>query len=131
MAGATYRWGVDRSGAATQNLGVLSGELQQCQDVLAAVISARLSNVLCPAVDVVVGEVEIVRGATAGEEHGAKKRKTHADDVVDKDAPRHERRLHHYARPLVDPGDPFLSFGRLYIFVHDSDPLTLFFRRPS
>jgi len=116
VASATYRWGVDRSGAAQQNLSVLSGELQQCQDVISNVISARLSNVLCPAVDVVVGEVEIVRGATSGEENGAmaapatahgpaKKRKMNADGSHDGDmAPRHnERRLHHYTRPLVDP----------------------------
>ena len=45
---ATYRWGVDRSGASQQNLSVVSAELQQCQDVISNVVSARLSNLLCP-----------------------------------------------------------------------------------
>ena len=62
VSSATYQWGVDRSGASQQNLSVMSSELQQCQEVITSVVSGRLSNVLCPAVDVLVGRVEIVRG---------------------------------------------------------------------
>lgn len=40
----------------------MNSELQQCQEVISSVVSGRLSNVLCPAVDVLVGRVEIVRG---------------------------------------------------------------------
>lgn len=66
VSSATYQWGVDRSGASQQNLSVMSSELQQCQEVITSVVSGRLSNVLCPAVDVLVGRVEIVRGVGDG-----------------------------------------------------------------
>lgn len=66
VSSATYQWGVDRSGASQQNLSVMSSELQQCQEVITSVVSGRLSNVLCPAVDVLVGRVEIVRGSDGG-----------------------------------------------------------------
>ncbi|KAL7471314.1 hypothetical protein ACHAXS_011615 [Conticribra weissflogii] len=68
VSSATYQWGVDRSGASQQNLAVMSSELQQCQEVIGSVVSSRLSNVLCPSVDVLVGKVEIVRegGFVAG-----------------------------------------------------------------
>jgi len=69
VSSATYQWGVDRSGASQQNLAVMSSELQQCQEVISSVVSSRLSNVLCPSVDVLVGKVEIVReGGFAGDE---------------------------------------------------------------
>lgn len=103
VSSATYRWGVDRSGASQQNLGVMSAELQTCQDVISTVVSARLSNVLCPAVDVLIGEIEIVRGAEGegGEEKSsAKKRKLNADRLSTSNS---ERRINHYKRPLVDP----------------------------
>jgi len=116
---AAYNWGVDRSGASTQNLGVLSAELQQCQDVISNVVSARLSNVLCPAVDVLIGEVEIVREEANSEEDGeeaaplstntpAKKRKLNEDRLsataaTNGTAKHNERRINHYTRPLVDP----------------------------
>lgn len=62
VGSATYQWGVDRSGASQQNLGVMVAELQTCQEMISSGVSGRLSNVLCPAVDVMVGEVEIIRG---------------------------------------------------------------------
>mmetsp|Transcript_23826 Transcript_23826/g.51540 ORF Transcript_23826/g.51540 Transcript_23826/m.51540 type:complete len:391 (+) Transcript_23826:92-1264(+) len=123
---ATYRWGVDRSGASQQNLSVMSAELQQCQEVISNVVSARLSNVLCPAVDVVVGEVEVVRTGKGGGdgddnnndsgngnngELATKKRKLNEDRLSTGDGgggnggdgANNERRINHYARPLVDP----------------------------
>ena len=122
VSSATYQWGVDRSGASQQNLTVMNSELQQCQDVIANVISGRLSNVLCPAVDILVGKVEIVRGGgSVVDENGgsSKKRKldttTTADDDSDAMTARldvvsnqnhrasTERRINHYTRPLVDP----------------------------
>jgi len=111
VSSATYKWGVDRSGASQQNLSVMSAELQQCQDVISNVVSARLSNVLCPAVDVLIGEVEIVRDNGGTEENGAepstnnnsKKRKLNEDRLSTNSNANTERRINHYTRPLVDP----------------------------
>ncbi|KAL7539579.1 hypothetical protein ACHAXR_009404 [Thalassiosira sp. AJA248-18] len=106
---ATYRWGVDRSGASQQNLGVMSAELQTCQEIISNVVSARLSNVLCPAVDVLIGEVEIVRGAEGKDDDAdgaaapAKKRKLNEDRLSTATNNNNERRVNHYTRPLVDP----------------------------
>lgn len=127
VSSATYHWGVDRSGASQQNLSVMSAELQQCQDVISSVVSSRLSNVLCPAVDIMVGEIETVKGGGVGggEEDGvgetnvplpdqatappAKRRKLPDDE--DRPPPTassggrggNERRINRYIRPLVDP----------------------------
>jgi len=112
VSSATYRWGVDRSGASQQNLSVMSAELQQCQEVISTVVSARLSNVLCPAVDVMIGEVEIVKGegndsideGDFSAEVPAKKRKLNEDRLsVPTKNTNNERRINHYTRPLVDP----------------------------
>lgn len=54
ISAATYRWGSDRSGAADQNLGVLSAELGNSQEQIQSVVSPRLTNVLAPVVDLVV-----------------------------------------------------------------------------
>lgn len=110
VSSATYKWGVDRSGASQQNLSVMSAELQQCQDVISNVVSARLSNVLCPAVDVMIGEVEIVKASqdNIGEgEKASKKRKLNEDRLAANNTSnntQNERRINHYTRPLVDPG---------------------------
>lgn len=118
VSSATYRWGVDRSGASQQNLSVMSAELQTCQEVISNVVSARLSNVLCPAVDVLIGEVEIVRAEESDDDNGggeadgkaaaptpAKKRKLNEDrlSTTSTKATNNERRINHYTRPLVDP----------------------------
>ena len=121
ISSATYQWGVDRSGASQQNLSVMNSELQQCQEVITSVISGRLSNVLCPAVDVLVGRVEIVKAATSSDcendgEYGGvevtgstctKKRKLDATDRLIDTATttttNNEQRINHYTRPLVDP----------------------------
>ena len=113
VSSATYKWGVDRSGASQQNLSVMSAELQQCQDVISNVVSARLSNVLCPAVDVMIGEVEIVKASQdnsigeEGEKVPSKKRKLNEDRLANNTSTnntQNERRINHYTRPLVDPG---------------------------
>lgn len=123
VSSATYTWGVDRSGASQQNLAVMSAELQQCQDVISNVVSARLSNVLCPAVDILIGEVEVVRAEGGGDEKkqndvsgsvpAAKRIKLNDDRLSlinsnihnnsNKLHTNHERRINHYTRPLVDP----------------------------
>lgn len=54
VATATYKWGTDRSGAADQNLGLLSGELAASQDQIASTVTPRVSNVLAPVVDLVI-----------------------------------------------------------------------------
>jgi len=106
----------------------MNSELLQCQEVISSVVSGRLSNVLCPAVDVLVGRVEIVNrggngnnGAGKMEENGSggsKKRKLDStttaaaaaadsttDRLLDTNATtsRNEQRINHYTRPLVDP----------------------------
>jgi hypothetical protein len=54
VATATYRWGTDRSGAADQNLSLLSGELGSSQEQIASTVTPRLTNVLAPVVDLVI-----------------------------------------------------------------------------
>eukprot|EP00429_Kryptoperidinium_foliaceum_P038452 CAMPEP_0176168262 /NCGR_PEP_ID=MMETSP0120_2-20121206/86109_1 /TAXON_ID=160619 /ORGANISM="Kryptoperidinium foliaceum, Strain CCMP 1326" /LENGTH=167 /DNA_ID=CAMNT_0017505951 /DNA_START=151 /DNA_END=654 /DNA_ORIENTATION=+ len=47
---ATYKWGTDRSGAADQNLSLLSAEIAASQDQIASAVTPRLTNVLAPVV---------------------------------------------------------------------------------
>eukprot|EP00984_Skeletonema_dohrnii_P023536 scaffold12614_cov145-Skeletonema_dohrnii-CCMP3373.AAC.2 len=123
VSSATYQWGVDRSGASQQNLSVMNSELQQCQEVITSVVSGRLSNVLCPAVDVLVGRVEVVKGGNDSEENGSssKKRKLETSSTAAANnattdrllgttatinrstTTTNEQRINHYTRPLVDP----------------------------
>ena len=112
VAAATYKWGVDRSGASQQNLSVMNAELQQCQEVISNVVSPRLSNVLCPAVDVLIGKIEIIRdgkgdeGGDGDDEAPAKKRKLNDDRLsataTNSNSTGNEKRINHYTRPLVD-----------------------------
>jgi hypothetical protein len=92
----------------------MNSELQQCQEVITSVVSGRLSNVLCPAVDVLVGRVEIVKATAVAsddgggvEENGStctKKRKLDSTDrLINTSNTRNEQRINHYTRPLVDP----------------------------
>lgn len=139
VSAATYQWGVDRSGASQQNLSVMNSELQQCQEVIASVVSGRLSNVLCPAVDVMIGRVEIVKKSDDDDHHVgdggnviAKKRKlettsnntsittTTADRLLVSNTSsnhhnhttptKNEQRINHYTRPLVDPSYVHLCY---------------------
>ena len=48
VATAAYKWGTDRSGAADQNLSLLSGELGSSQEQIASTVTPRLTNVLAP-----------------------------------------------------------------------------------
>lgn len=112
---STYEWGVDRSGASQQNLSVMSSELQQCQDTVSNIVSPRLSNVLCPQVDLMLARTEITRdgsggGADGGEgdvlmkEPSTKKRKLDGGSE-DKLAPKYasrEVRRNTYDRIVVD-----------------------------
>lgn len=118
VGSATYKWGVDRSGASQQNLGVMVAELQTCQEMISSGVSGRLSNVLCPAVDVMVGEVEIIRGE--GVNDGAndddacgdgKKRKLNDNTATttNNNNTTKERRINHYIRTQVDPAYVHLS----------------------
>ena len=98
-------------------------ELQQCQEMISSTVSPRLSNVLCPAVDVLVGEVEIVREGDTGinddNTHGddsRKKRKlnnattdNNTTDISSSRGATKERRLNHYIRAQVDPSYVHLS----------------------
>jgi len=53
----TYKWGTERSGAADQNLNLLSAELGSSQDQISSTVTPRLTNVLAPVVDMVVEKV--------------------------------------------------------------------------
>ena len=113
VSSATYKWGVDRSGASQQNLSVMASELAQCQEMISGTVSGRLSNVLCPAVDVLVGEVEIVRDNnvinTGDDESGGRKKRrlnTTSDSKLNQT---NERRINHYIRAQVDPAYVHLS----------------------
>jgi hypothetical protein len=59
VSAATYKWGTDRSGAADQSLGLLSGELATSQDQISSTVTPRLTNILAPVVDLVVDRTEI------------------------------------------------------------------------
>eukprot|EP00586_Coscinodiscus_wailesii_P000274 CAMPEP_0172484478 /NCGR_PEP_ID=MMETSP1066-20121228/11962_1 /TAXON_ID=671091 /ORGANISM="Coscinodiscus wailesii, Strain CCMP2513" /LENGTH=248 /DNA_ID=CAMNT_0013249045 /DNA_START=77 /DNA_END=823 /DNA_ORIENTATION=- len=59
---ATYKWGGERSGAADQNLSLLSGELSASQESISTCVTHRLNNYLAPVVDMVLSKVVITRG---------------------------------------------------------------------
>ena len=80
VATATYKWGTDRSGAADQNLSLLSGELASSQEQIASAVTPRLTNVLAPVVDLVIGKT-----------------------VKTRDADGREVKENHFTRKLVDP----------------------------
>lgn len=54
VSAATYKWGSERSGAADQNLSVLSAELSNAQDQISSSVTPRLTNLLAPVVDLVI-----------------------------------------------------------------------------
>jgi hypothetical protein len=80
VATATYTWGTDRSGAADQNLSLLSGELGSSQEQISSTVTPRLTNVLAPVVDLVIGKT-----------------------VTTKNEKGEEVKENHFIRKLVDP----------------------------
>lgn len=83
----------------------MMAELQQCQEMVSSGVSGRMSNVLCPAVDFLVGEVEIRREGGGGgddddkSEEPSKKRKlnnTYSNNTQFTTLPAKERRINHY-----------------------------------
>lgn len=90
ISAATYKWQSERSGAADQNLSVLSAELANSQDQISSTVTPRLTNVLAPVVDLIVDKVVITREpkpASAG---------NHEKSFV-------EVKQNHYCRKQVDP----------------------------
>ncbi|KAL3921262.1 MAG: hypothetical protein SGILL_002837 [Bacillariaceae sp.] len=85
---ATYKWNTERTGAAEQNLGLLQGEIAASQDAISSTVTARLTNVLAPVVDLVI------------ERTVTKKQEDSGDGVM-------EVKTNEFARKLVDP--QFLS----------------------
>ena len=63
ISAATYKWGSDRTGAADQNLSLLSNELGNAQEQISSGVTPRLTNVLAPVVDLVTKET-IVKKVT-------------------------------------------------------------------
>ena len=90
VATATYKWGTDRSGAADQNLNLLSGELASSQEQIASTVTPRLTNVLAPVVDLVIEKV-----------------------VTTKNDQGNEVKENQFARKLVDPDFVKLCHGIL------------------
>jgi hypothetical protein len=90
---ATYKWGTDRSGAADQNLVLLSNELNHSQDQISTSISPKLSNVLAPSVDLVTKETVTTR--KCGKEHDG--------DEKDEGVEWEERKVHFFAQEVSDP----------------------------
>jgi len=77
---ATYKWASDRSGAADQNLSVLSGELGNAQEQISTCLSQRISNVLAPVVDLVAKSTIVHEDPETGIKT---KTNTFAREVVD------------------------------------------------
>ena len=71
ISAATYKWGSDRTGAADQNLSLLSSELGNAQEQISASVTQRLTNVLAPVVELCTKEtiVKKVKDEETGEEY--------------------------------------------------------------
>jgi len=82
---ATYKWGTDRTGAADQNLSLLSNELCNSQEQISASVTQRISNVLAPVVELVTKET-IIKKVTD-----------------EKTGEVYERRIHEFTREDNDP----------------------------
>lgn len=52
VSAATYKWGTDRTGAADQNLNLLSSELVRAQEQILGRVTPRLNDVLAPVLTV-------------------------------------------------------------------------------
>lgn len=65
---ATYIWGTDRSGAAEQNLSLLSSELVRSQEQILARVTPRLNDVLAPVVTLVTDKTITTKNAIDGVE---------------------------------------------------------------
>lgn len=66
---STYKWGTDRTGAADQNLTLLSHELDNAQAQISHSVNSKLSNILTPVFELVVGDVTVTK-----DENGVEKR---------------------------------------------------------
>ncbi len=86
VAAATYRWGSDRTGAADQNLSLLSSELGNSQEQISSSVAQRLTNVLAPVVEIATKET-IVK----------KERDEKTGEI-------YERRINSFTREENDPG---------------------------
>jgi hypothetical protein len=62
---ATYVWGTDRSGAADQNLNLLSNELVRSQEQIAARVTPRLNDVLAPVVTLLTSKTVTTKAGDA------------------------------------------------------------------
>jgi len=65
VSAATYRWGTDRSGAADQNLGLLSNELARSQEQILGRVSPRINDVLAPVVSLLTDKTVTTKTADA------------------------------------------------------------------
>lgn len=64
---ATYVWGTDRSGAAEQNLGLLSQEFARSQEHISARVSPHLNDILAPVVTLVTDKTVTTKSGANGE----------------------------------------------------------------
>jgi hypothetical protein len=65
---ATYVWGTDRSGAAEQNLSLLSNEFSRSQEHISARVTPHLNDVLAPVVTLVTDKTVTVKLADGSTE---------------------------------------------------------------
>jgi hypothetical protein len=95
VATASYKWGTERSGAADQNLTLLSGELASSQEQLSSAVTPRLTNVLAPLVDLVVEKTITIKPAATATPN----KNTTTNDA----ATTTEIKEHFFTRKVVDP----------------------------
>lgn len=65
---ATYVWGTDRSGAAEQNLSLLSNEFSRSQEHISARVTPHLNDVLAPVVTLVTDKTVTLKAADGCQE---------------------------------------------------------------
>jgi hypothetical protein len=65
---ATYVWGTDRSGAAEQNLALLSNEFSRSQEHISARVTPHLNDVLAPVVTLVTDKTVTIKHDNGKEE---------------------------------------------------------------
>lgn len=105
VSAATYKWGTDRSGAADQNLGLLSGELMASQDQISSTVTPRLTNILAPVVDLVIDRTEIIIISSSSKDDDGKD-----DDDTSNNNNNKTVKQNYFAQKQVDP--EFLNLCR-------------------
>jgi hypothetical protein len=110
VSAATYKWGTDRSGAADQNLGLLSGELMASQDQISSTVTPRLTNILAPVVDLVIDRTEIIITSSSSPKGDDDKGDDDDNDTSNNNNNNKTVKQNYFAQKQVDP--EFLNLCR-------------------